>query len=224
MGETALRTLLGSFLFSGSEVFKQVKVLSGGERARLALLRMLLSGANLLLLDEPTNHLDMESRAALGEALESYKGALILVTHDRDLMQTVCSRFLVVANGSVTPLEGELDDYLERVTQTRNASPPGATTPRKEAREVKRQAGRLREQELRQKKQQARQLESRIQQLESEHATLSRELADPEIYQASNQEKLLDRVARDKKISAELAKILLEWETLAMEIEEAAAP
>ncbi|MEO5352821.1 MAG: ABC-F family ATP-binding cassette domain-containing protein [Magnetococcus sp. XQGC-1] len=224
MGETALRTLLGGFLFSGNEVFKQVKVLSGGERARLALLRMLLSGANLLLLDEPTNHLDMESRAALGEALESYKGALILVTHDRELMQTVCSRFLVVANGTVTPLEGDLEEYLERVTQTRNASPPGTTTPRKEAREVKRQADRLREQELRQKKQQARQLESRIQQLEKEHAALSRELADPEIYQAANQEKLRERVARDKKISAELEQSLLEWETLALEIEEAAAP
>ncbi len=223
MSESALRSLLGSFLFSGEEAFKRVKVLSGGERARLALVRLFLSGANLLLLDEPTNHLDMESRAALGEALESYKGSLLLVTHDRDLMQTVCSRFLVVSGGRVTPLEGELEGYLEQVAQSRNDAPPkkGAES-RKGSRDDKRQASKIRGQansELRLKKQQARQLEIHIQQLESEQSTVRQQLADPEIYQAIHKETLKEALERDQKIAKDLEKTLLEWEEVSLAID-----
>ncbi|MBF0583692.1 MAG: ABC-F family ATP-binding cassette domain-containing protein [Magnetococcales bacterium] len=220
MGDTALRTLLGSFLFSGKEVFKQVKVLSGGERARLALLRMFLSEANLLLLDEPTNHLDMESRAALADALEEYQGSLILVTHDRDLMQSVCSRFLVVSGGTVTPLEERLESYLERVTQTRNDAPQEELSLRKMEREQRKQANKSQEQALKSKRQQAKQLENRIQQLETEQAALSQALADPEIYQSIHQAKLSELLARDKKVTAELEKNMLEWETVSLEMEQ----
>ncbi|MBF0462571.1 MAG: ABC-F family ATP-binding cassette domain-containing protein [Magnetococcales bacterium] len=225
MGEGALRTLLGSFLFSGTEVFKQIKVLSGGERARVALVRLFLSAANLLLLDEPTNHLDMESRAALGEALESYKGALILVTHDRDLMQTVCTRFLVVSGGRVTPLEEELESYLERVTQARNNAPATGAEPRKNNREQKRQASRDRGQasaDLRQYRQQAKQLENRIHQLETEQATLGTALADPDLYQTTDKDKLREMVEREKQITAELEQSLAEWERVALAIEQGA--
>ncbi|MEO5340229.1 MAG: ABC-F family ATP-binding cassette domain-containing protein [Magnetococcus sp. MYC-9] len=225
MGETALRTLLGSFLFSGNEVFKQVKVLSGGERARLALLRMFLSGANLLLLDEPTNHLDMESRAALTEALESYKGALLLVTHDRDLMQTVCSRFLVVSGGRVTPLEGDLADYLERVTQARDNTPPEAGAQSPAQRENKREAVKKREQAnavWKLKRQQAKQLENRIHQLETEQSALSQALADPDMYQAAHKERLGELLERDKRVTAELARDYAEWERLSLAIEQQA--
>ncbi|MEO5364016.1 MAG: ATP-binding cassette domain-containing protein, partial [Magnetococcus sp. DMHC-8] len=223
MGEGGLRTLLGGFLFSGEEVFKQVKVLSGGERARLALVRLFLSGANLLLLDEPTNHLDMESRAALGEALADYQGALLLVTHDRELMQTVCSRFLVVSGGRVTPLEGDLSTYLERVAQAREDVPSRGAPPPGNSRDQKKQLVRQREQAdgaLRLKKQQARQLEARIQQLEGEQAALSQWLADPESYQAVHKERLKETLAREKVLAAELENTLLAWETVSLTIEQ----
>jgi ATP-binding cassette subfamily F protein 3 len=117
--KTEIRSLLGGFLFSGDSVFKKVSVLSGGERARLALARLFMSGANLLLLDEPTNHLDMGARAALEEALELYAGTFILVAHDRDLLEAVCDAYWVVEGGTIRPIEGSLEDYLEGVASRR---------------------------------------------------------------------------------------------------------
>ena len=223
--ETALRTLLGSFLFSGKEVFKKVGVLSGGEKARLALVRMFLSEANLLLLDEPTNHLDMESRAALGDALESYKGSLLLVTHDRDLMQTVCNRFLIVSDGQLLPMEEDLATYLNQVTLTRGELSSSAKSPtgsRKNSREDKRQAAKIREQknvEVRRQRQQAKTLEVAIQSLELEHAEMEKNLADPDLYQEEHKDKLKKILERNQYITMELEETMRQWEAVSLSIE-----
>ena len=112
--EVQLRSLLGCFLFSGDDVFKPLGVLSGGERNRYALARILVSPANFLLLDEPTNHLDMRAKDVLLEALAGYSGTVIFVSHDRYFIDRLATRVLEIEGGTVTAFEGDYEDYLRR--------------------------------------------------------------------------------------------------------------
>ena len=114
VAEVELRSLLGCFLFSGDDVFKPLGVLSGGERNRYALARMLVSPSNFLLLDEPTNHLDMRAKDVLLEALEAFSGTVIFVSHDRYFIEGLATRVLEVENGTVTMHEGGYEDYMRR--------------------------------------------------------------------------------------------------------------
>jgi ATP-binding cassette subfamily F protein 3 len=109
---TQLQTLLGSFLFRGDDVEKKVRVLSGGEKSRLALARMLLSPANVLVLDEPTNHLDMRSQKILQEALEKFDGTYIIVSHDRYFLDTIVNKVVEVKNHSIKTYIGNVSEYL----------------------------------------------------------------------------------------------------------------
>ena len=109
--EQALRSLLGCFLFSGDDVFKPLGVLSGGERNRFALARILVSPSNFLLLDEPTNHLDMRAKDVLLEALAAFSGTVIFVSHDRYFIDRLATRVLEVENGSIATYEGDYEDY-----------------------------------------------------------------------------------------------------------------
>ncbi len=110
---TKVRDLLGSFLFPGEAVDKKVKVLSGGERNRLALCKLLLQPFNVLIMDEPTNHLDIGSKNVLKEALLKFQGTLILVSHDRDFVQGLCKKVIAFKDGEVTPFLGDINAYLE---------------------------------------------------------------------------------------------------------------
>ena len=130
--EQELRNFLGSFNFPGDMVTSSIAPFSGGEKARLALALIVWQRPNLLLLDEPTNHLDLETREALTDALAQFEGTLVLVSHDRHLLRATTDQFLIVANGALSPFDGDLDDYrdwlfktkLDSKTEARNASLP----------------------------------------------------------------------------------------------------
>ena len=126
--EAALRSLLGCFLFSGDDVFKPLGVLSGGERNRYALARILVSPSNFLLLDEPTNHLDMRAKDVLLDALAEYSGTVVFVSHDRYFIDRLATRVLEIENGAVTAYEGNYEDYLRRkpVLTAQAEAPPSA--------------------------------------------------------------------------------------------------
>jgi len=125
---TELRTILGSFLFSGDDVFKQIGVLSGGERNRYALARMLLRPGNFMLLDEPTNHLDMRAKDVLLNALKDFTGTVVFVSHDRYFIDNLATRVFEVGEGQVTPFPGNYEDYIWRKEggPDRNGAPPDA--------------------------------------------------------------------------------------------------
>ncbi|MBV71608.1 MAG: ABC transporter ATP-binding protein [Myxococcales bacterium] len=112
---TQLRSMLGAFLFGGDDVEKQIDVLSGGEKARVTLVKMLLTPVNLLLLDEPTNHLDMASRAVLEDALSSFGGTMVVISHDRHFLDAVCTEVWEIDKGRITPFLGSYSTYLERI-------------------------------------------------------------------------------------------------------------
>lgn len=114
MGESALRTLLGSFLFEGDDVFKKVRVLSGGEKSRLALARMLADPGNFIILDEPTNHLDMQSKRMLQQALQQFEGTYMIVSHDRAFLDPIVNKTLEVQPGRIRTWLGNVSWYLEK--------------------------------------------------------------------------------------------------------------
>ena len=120
--EQQLRDHLGKFRFSGDKVDTLIGVLSGGEKARLALSLIVWDKPNLIVLDEPTNHLDMTTREALTVALSSFEGTLLLVSHDRHLLRSVCDKLILVHDGAVTEYDGDLDDYATFVLQQRKLS------------------------------------------------------------------------------------------------------
>ena len=166
--EAKVRAVAGSFGFSAANADKTVEKLSGGEKARLMLGLATFGGPHLLILDEPTNHLDIDSRAALIEAINDFPGATILVSHDRHLLDACADRLWLVADGTVTPFDGDLDDYRRRVLSDRDdergapaQDPPARTTPR-----GKRPAGRIDKKPLRE----------RVTKAEAEMARLTREI------------------------------------------------
>ncbi len=137
-GETELRSLLGCFLFSDEDVFKKIGVLSGGERGRYALLRLLLHPANFLLLDEPTNHLDLRAKDVLLDALMKYTGTVVFVSHDRYFIDKLATRVFEVGGGKVEVFPGNYEDYLWRKQGGQRVAPtlddvPGASKAKSES-------------------------------------------------------------------------------------------
>ncbi|MGH9856358.1 MAG: ATP-binding cassette domain-containing protein, partial [Acidobacteriota bacterium] len=187
--ETFLRTVLGSFLFSGDSVYKKVSVLSGGEKSRLALAKILLRPSNLLLLDEPTNHLDMASKEILLEALQEYTGTILFIAHDRYFMDQLATRVLELKEGVLTSYLGNYSEYILKISQTLAAPEtprePGAVASHHKSREQKKLEAEQRNRLARLKKDILEPLgilETSIHAKEHEIRELEQILADSNIY------------------------------------------
>lgn len=215
-----LRSLLGSFLFSGDDVFKKVGVLSGGEKSRVALCKILLTKANLIILDEPTNHLDYNSKLILQKALIDFKGSLILVSHDIDFLRPIVNKVVDIRKGTIKLYPGDIDYFLSKRSELSDSS----TESNYEIKEKKvfsnRKDQKRIEAEIRQQKHKASKdvvksisnLESVITKLESEYKELENKLADPEIY--LNGEVAKQTTSRFNNVKSELDLALLKWEEL----------
>jgi len=186
-----LRTLLGCFLFSGDDVYKRVGVLSGGEKSRLALAKMLLEPANLLILDEPTNHLDMVSKGVLQEALERFDGTAVIVSHDRDFLDPVVNKVIALRPGAPLVYPGTMSEFLE--AQRKAASPAplarGDRTARSAGKDRKRQEAEERQQRYRLVKpvrESIEKTERAIQEKEQRIRECEHMLEDPELYKDGN--------------------------------------
>jgi ATP-binding cassette, subfamily F, member 3 len=191
--ELELRSYLGRFDFRGEMADAPVGTFSGGERSRLALALIVRRRPNLLLLDEPTNHLDLEMRHALTRALAGYEGSLVLVSHDRALLRTVCDGFLLVADGRATEFDGDVDDYLAWLATRRASGTATADGPRESGRDARRmqrvavEAGRQsRLARRRPLVKEAGEIERRIAALEQEKRALEARLADTSFYTPQN--------------------------------------
>ncbi|MBD8524170.1 ABC-F family ATP-binding cassette domain-containing protein [Pseudomarimonas arenosa] len=185
--EQVLRDWLGRWNFPGDRAFDPVEGFSGGERARLALALIAWRRPNVLLLDEPTNHLDMDMREALAEALALFDGALVLVSHDRHLIGLACDRFWRVAEGTVAPFDGDLDDYAawlrSRDRDPQRSDPDNAKVVSADnAKQRRRSAAEQRDKE-RPLKNRLKQLETAMAQQQQALAELEQQLAAPELYQ-----------------------------------------
>ncbi len=225
---TRLRSLLGSFLFTGDDVFKKVSVLSGGEKSRLALAKMLLVPSNLIVLDEPTNHLDMRSKAVLQEALAEFEGSLIVVSHDRDFLDPLVTKVVEFRSGSIRTFLGSVSDYLAaRHREAVAAASSSATSQQLQSptagvsdRERKRREAEIRQERYKKVSPLQKKLdvvERAIAVLEAEKASLEEIMADPELYKGP--EKIRDVNAAYKTVSDRLQDRYHEWGKVSEELE-----
>ena len=228
--EQFVRTLLGCFLFVGDDVFKPVRVLSGGEKSRLALVKLLLDPPNLLLMDEPTTHLDLSSIDALLYALDQFGGTLIFISHDVYFIRALANHVVHINAGRLTHYPGGYEYYLDKtkaqsaraaLTATgRDAAPAagaarqaGLTASRKEQKRHEAQKRQARSRQRKEQQQIVHGLEKAIHELEQRQAELTAELENPETYQ---QPGLAPRINRElATVHRDLAKLSSEWESAA---------
>ncbi|KAB2329358.1 ABC-F family ATP-binding cassette domain-containing protein [Cytobacillus depressus] len=216
--EKEIRTVLGNFLFSGDDVLKTVSTLSGGEKARLALAKLMMQKANFLILDEPTNHLDLDSKEILENALIDYPGTLLFVSHDRYFINRIATKVLELSNDGATEYLGDYDYYVEKKEEQKElkeldlAEKASSTTPiqqdktsyqlDKEAKKVERQ-----------KQRRLEEVEKLIGNLETKIAELQQLLCEPDVYQ--DHEKVMEITKESNAAKAQLEELMEEWTVLA---------
>jgi ATP-binding cassette subfamily F protein 3 len=241
--EQSVRTLLGCFLFRGDDVFKQVSVLSGGEKSRLALVKLLLDPPNLLLMDEPTTHLDMSSIDALAYALDQYEGTLIFISHDVYFIRALATHVVHVNAGRLTLYPGGYQYYLDKTraesaragltaggTEFYRAHPHlarGLAAPagdgrggpnRKEQKRLEAEQRQVRSRERKAQQEKVDSLEKEIHELETKHVELVNELERPETYEKAGRAVELNRELTG--IQDRLAELTPAWETEATRLAE----
>jgi ATP-binding cassette, subfamily F, member 3 len=226
-----LRTLLGCFLFSGDAIEKQVSVLSGGERSRLVLCKLLLSPANCLLLDEPTNHLDIRSKDILMDSLRDYEGTLVFVSHDRYFLDGLATKVLEVGNQTAIPYLGNYEDYLFKkaeqektaaaVSEASNSSPAQSTGDAPNAQTDVRKK-KVNPYKIQQVKDQIEKLEGKIQSHETRIEVLNQLLSSEELYR--DHQLFRTTMEEHDKLQEELAGFMSHWERLNSDLEELQNP
>lgn len=226
-----VRGILGAFLFSGDDVQKRVRVLSGGEKHRVALAQLMLRPSNLLLLDEPTNHLDMESRAVLEDAIEDYEGTVVFVSHDRSFINNVATRVVHIADRQARSYFGDYENFAEARAKeaaeraaAEQAKDNAATAPQTSRRDARRQAAEKRA-ELNRRvggiRKEVQSLESTIEALESEKDALGAKLADTDFYQNGAPDEVSKATKRFAEVDAKLVTAYARWEELSEQIAQA---
>ena len=220
--ETEIRNMLAAFLFTNDDVFKLISSLSGGERGRVSLAKLMLSEANFLILDEPTNHLDIASKEILEEALNSYTGTVLYVSHDRYFINQTATRILELTNQAVVNYIGDYDYYLEKKEELTEKYAPIQQTEETASDEAAPAAseGKLtwqqqKEEQARKRKQEAelKKTEQRIEELETRDREIDETLVLPDV--CTNVGRCAELSREKDKIQAELEELYEKWETLA---------
>lgn len=215
--ETEIRNMLAAFLFTGDDVFKLISSLSGGERGRVSLAKLMLSEANFLILDEPTNHLDIASKEILEEALNSYTGTVLCVSHDRYFINQTATRILDLTNQAVVNYIGDYDYYLEKKEELTAKYAPVSPeiTPVASVSETKLSWQQQKEEQARQRKREndLKKTEERIEQLEARDKEIDETLVLPEV--CTNVARCLELSKEKDTILAELEQLYEKWEELA---------
>ena len=233
ISEATLRSFLGSFGFSGERMDTPCESFSGGERARLALALIVWQRPNVLILDEPTNHLDLDMRHALTMALQDYEGAVVLVSHERQLIASVCDDLLLVHAGQCTEFEGDLQDYANWLRQARadmikqgstessNPSPVAEkTSPSKIDKEAQRKLAAQRREQTRPLRKNIEKCEAKIEKIQPRLSEIENLLADTALYEASRKDDLLQLMNEQNDLKAALAEAEEHMLELMMELEE----
>lgn len=217
--ETELRNVLGCFLFSGEDVFKKIKVLSGGEKSRVALAKTLISEANFLLLDEPTNHLDIQSENILIQAMQQYKGSFIVVSHNRHFIAQTANKIWYIENHEIKEYPGTYEEYEYWRTKNMTSEAPVVKNNRKKPDRKKQHQEPTSDKRDRLKKlhDALSALEEEINQLDQQKTGLENDLSSPGVY--ANPDKLAEVNANYDDINQSLAAAHKQWEDLASEID-----
>jgi ATP-binding cassette subfamily F protein 3 len=228
LGEASrARDVLGAFLFTGDDVEKPLNALSGGERTRFRLAQMLFSPANLLLLDEPTNHLDVTSRATVEEALQSYTGTVIVVSHDRVFMDKVTHRIIEIENGRVIVYPGKYGDYLahKQMLLAHEMGSPEAVSAEaveqntaKEQRRLERERQKALSRKIRSVERRIEAIEQEIHKQEARLADLNRRMGTPAV--ASDYGKLAPLSEEHRQLTEHLHQNVERWEKYHQELQE----
>ena len=218
---TEIRNVLAAFLFTGDDVFKRISDLSGGERGRVSLAKLMLSNANFLILDEPTNHLDIMSKEILEDAINGYEGTVLYVSHDRYFINKTAHRILDLTGQMFVNYIGNYDYYLEKhdtmmaALQPASGTAAAATAPKKEETEVKQDWKAQKEEQarLRKKENDLKKCEEKIASIEARLAEIDTEMSDPAI--GTQVLKLQDLSKEQISLNEQLEKLYEEWEVLA---------
>ena len=216
MTQTEVRNLLGAFLFEGEDVFKSIRSLSGGERARVAILKLILSKSNLLLLDEPTNHLDIDSKEVLEDALKEYEGTLLTISHDRYFLNTVVDRILVLKPDGIEEYLGNYEYYQNKKKEESEKSHLAEMEdlPSKTKTQIKEE--RRREKELKKNENKAKKLikdiEVEIELLEKQIGGLDYMLCQEEVYTSTERTREVNQEKSD--LEKRLSKLYEKWQQI----------